>query len=193
MLTLIDVFKPDSTEVKEGLTELTVKEKSKELIKLFTAMLVEVLLHWEEEGPFRGFFRCLGDGCLYCRVREPSKYYLLPVLDIVNGRVVILRLSSDKGPYRLSTQITALICDPEVSKMIVTLKRIDKFRYQTESHKKDGCELIGANEIAAFEKQLQTGTLDIGSIYPSYSNDELKEIQRVKKALEVLEFTKTDG
>lgn len=184
-MKLTELLKSEAQISTEPLSELSIKEKQTELIKLFTDEATPLNLHYENtEASMRGFFLCLDAGCPYCEAGEKStKYLFLPVVSVTQNKIAVLRMSTQRGPHNLLPLLGKFLTDPDIAEIILSVQKTDQFHFAVEARKKPEYAEYGADLVADFLKKHQEGQIDIKSIVTTYSSEELRQVPRIRVKL----------
>lgn len=152
---------------------------------LFTPDAEEVSLHFVADQAVRSYVPCPGDECplCYCGVR-PSPAFLLPVISIQRRCVQVLRVAQRRGPGSLFTMLAPHLGEEDMANKLYLIRR-DGGRYLVETQdlgeRADRCDRV----ITGFLKAREEG-LRLTSAFPSYTSEELAEVEEVKRFLDAV-------
>jgi hypothetical protein len=155
-------------------------------VSLFTDQGCDVETHYLEaaDGWSGGYVHCRGKGCPACRARiERKRFLLLPVADLTDAQVKLLRVPAEKGPGRLRTEIVKVLALPDRAGIVTRITRARDFHHTVEAHRNDALEPDVANAIRRFADSLNAGSIDLKSIVTSMTGAEMAEHERVAKRL----------
>ena len=108
-------------------------------VSLFTDQGCEVKAHFlEADGGWSGgYVHCLSTDCPACRARiERKRFLFLPVADLTDGQVKLLRVPAEKGPGRLATEIGKIFGLLDRAGIVTKITRSPNFQYTVEAHRK---------------------------------------------------------
>jgi hypothetical protein len=158
------------------------------LVVPFTTSMLRVKIHFLDTTAYRDYLHCGGDGCLLCRLgRRPDVRDLLPVYDAVARAVGVLPISESMRPQALRPQLAPVLRQLKQAKqggrLLVTLRKLDKVRFElgTVELPKDADD--GADKVRAFKSRLESGAVDLAAVYPRLTAEELAEIPEVARAM----------
>ena len=173
----------------------TVTIKPEAYVVPFTLGAKTVNVHYNDKLPYRGYIKCNlleegngEDSCYLCMCGpKPSPRLSFPVFNIISGKVEALVCSCSESPGSLFPQLKCAFQGFKKSKKpaVFKINRVDKFTYDLQVIDLPKGADDGAAEIAAFQKGVKAGDIDITSVIPSYSNDELLSIPEVLRTLQV--------
>jgi hypothetical protein len=155
-------------------------------VSLFTDQGCDVETHYLEadDGWSGGYVHCLGKGCPACLARiERKRFLLLPVADLTDAQVKLLRVPAEKGPGRLRTEIVKVLTLPDRTGIVTRITRSRDFHYSVEAHRNEALAPDIAAAIKRFVESLDTGTIDLKSVVTGMTAAEMKEHERVSKRL----------
>jgi hypothetical protein len=155
-------------------------------VSLFTDQGCDVETHYLEadDSWSGGYIHCLGKTCPACMARiERKRFLLLPVADLTDAEVKLLRVPAEKGPGRLRTEIVKVLMLPGRADIVTRITRSRDFRYTVEAVRNDaiGPDVVGA--IKRFSEALNAGSIELRSIVTTMTAAEIKEHERVAKRL----------
>ena len=155
-------------------------------VSLFTDQGCDVETHYLEatDGWSGGYVHCLGKGCPACTARiERKRFLLLPVADLTDAQVKLLRVPAEKGPGRLRTEIVKVLALSDRAGIVTRITRGRDYQYTVEAHRNEALAPDIANAIKRFADALNAGSIDLKSIVLSMSGAEMAEHERVAKRL----------
>lgn len=156
-------------------------------LNIFTKDVLQVDAHYlkDDASLANGYYRCLGDDCPACKAELSKQYFLLmPVVDFVDATVKILRIPRQKGPGKLLTEIGKVTSLPDPSSVMskIIKGRDNKYSVDIKEHNPDG-DIAAA--VKRFQKQFEAGMVDIGSVVPELSREEIVSHTEVAKKLKL--------
>jgi hypothetical protein len=156
-------------------------DQNERLVTPFTTSVVEAVIHYLDYPSFHGYVRCNRPDCLLCKIgRQPDTRDLLPVYDVVSGAVGVLAVSPNLRPHALKPQLTPVLRQlKDNQRVLVGLRKLDKMRYHVVTLPLPADADDGAQTIAGFLAQFESGAIDLGAIYPQKSNEDLAEIPEI--------------
>src|SRR5262245_17043423 len=163
-----------------SLTEIRL-DQNERLVIPFTTSVGQAVIHYLDYPSFRGYVRCNGPDCLLCKIgRQPDARDLLPVYDVVGRAVGVLAVSPNLRPHALKPQLTPVLRQlKDNRRALVALRKLDKMRYNVETLPLPEDADDGAQAIAGFLAQFESGAIDLGAVYPQKSNEDLAEIPEI--------------
>lgn len=177
----------DDDESQDGRPLSTVRLSTEPVyVSLFTDQGCDVETHYLEatDGWSGGYVHCLGKDCPACKARiERKRFLLLPVADLTDAQVKLLRVPAEKGPGRLRTEIVKVLGLPDRAGIVTRITRARDFRHTVEAHSNDALAPDVAAAIKRFVESLNAGSIDLKSIVISMTGAEMAEHERVAKRL----------
>jgi hypothetical protein len=155
-------------------------------VSLFTDQGCDVETHYLEADDSwpGGYVSCLAQGCPACTARiDRKRFLLLPVADLTDAEVKLLRVPAEKGPGRLRTEIVKVLMLPDRAGIVTRIIRLRDFRYTVEAIRNDslGPDVVGS--IKRFSDALNAGSIELKSVVTTMTAAEMKEHERVAKRL----------
>jgi len=172
---------------KAPLAVLTVSTEPSYL-SFFTEQGADVTTHYLEQTETwsGGYAHCLGHDCPGCKAQiNRKRFVLLPVADLTDGVVKILRVPAEKGPGKLLTEILKVLMLSNRAQIITKISRTMKYQYVVEPHREEALNPDIAVAIKRFVEQLETGVIDLRSVVTSMPAAEMLEHERIAKRLEL--------
>src|SRR3954452_13959233 len=155
-------------------------------VSLFTDQGCDVETHYleAEDSWAGGYVHCLGKTCPACLARiERKRFLLLPVADLTDAEVKLLRVPAEKGPGRLKTEIVKVLMLPNRAGIVTRITRSRDFRYTVEAVRNDSLGPDVACAIKHFSEALNAGAIVLKSVVTTMTAAEMKEHERVAKRL----------
>jgi hypothetical protein len=170
--------------VAQPLTSIRL-DANERLVIPFTTQVLTVTLHYLEAPALSGYVHCLGHGCVLCRAgKNPDQRDLLPVFDVEEQQVGVLAVPPNLRPQALKPQLMpALRQLKEGKRLLLMISRPDRARVQVSIQSLTDDLDDGADVIQRFRDQLEAGAVDLASVFPRLSNEELAGIPKVANAL----------
>lgn len=178
-----------STADREGTpSSLSVLRLSAEpaYVSLFTDQGADVTAHHLErtETWTGGYVFCLGAGCPACAAQiDRKRFVLLPVADLTDARVKILRVPSEKGPGKLLTELLKVLSLPNRAEVVTKISRTSNYQYIVDAHRQDA---LGPDVLAAIKRfvdQLNAKIIDLRSAVTRLPAAEITQHERISKRL----------
>jgi hypothetical protein len=188
-VSLFDVLSETSDEGANTALEVVRIGADAAFVSFFTDDVVPVSAHYlEGTDSWAGTYaRCLGDGCPACRAGlTKTDYLLLPVVDRLEGAVKVLRITRQKGPGKLLTELGQVLSLPDRDGLVVRIVRNRNFIHSlsVESESQLDPDLVEA--VRAFTERADSGVLDVASVMPSFTAEELATHERISKRLKLV-------
>ena len=151
---------------------------------MFDYRAVSIPVHHIKSAKYRGFVRCNGVGCPLCAA-DFGKWtkVVFPVYNPVTRRIELLAVDDQRDPASALAQILAIMGD-NPSEMVLVLMRHVNFNYTMTEKKLSPSMRPNPQIIERFKAERESG-LDLASIYPQKSNEELREIPEIAMVLEL--------
>jgi hypothetical protein len=150
----------------------------------FTAEAERVEIHYCKEPDINDYVICNGVDCFLCKIaREKTVRLLLPVYLPVSGVVGVLPVGTSLRPRSLWPQLAQVLKDG--SRMAVFISRLQGDSYTVAAEPlRDDVE-DGAEVINAFRENRKKGTIQLDSVYPKVSNEQLAAIPEIDRMLKL--------
>jgi hypothetical protein len=179
-----------ATDEDESQSSLTVLRTSTEpvYVSLFTDQGADVATHYLErtETWSGGYVHCLGAGCPACAAQiDRKRFVLLPVADLTDAGIKILRVPSEKGPGKLLTEILKVLSLPNRAEIVTKISRTKGFQYIVDAPRHGTLGPDVATAIKRFVDHLNAKVIDIRSVVTSLSSAEMTEHERIAKRLDL--------
>lgn len=155
-------------------------------ISFFTTDGVPVAAHYLEEAEdwAPGYVQCTGDGCPACRAGlQASRFLLLPVVDRVQGRIALLRISAQKGPGKLVTEIGKILGLPDRENIVAKITRDGRYNYTVEPRPAPEHDPEIVRAVQRFVEQAAAGEIDLAASIATVLAAELAKHPRIARAL----------
>lgn len=190
-IDLTSVFKNNNDPMAE-LQEADFKPDSRLLVKLFTSTVEKVGMHYEPEDPIiKGYFKCDGDGCPYCRAREKVKsFYLMPVYLVADDKVAFIRVSQEQGRRKLLSEIRPFLNDPNISTKVIEITRNGLYEYEAHALPGEQNARTGVDAIQAFLDAVKSANSPLSAACKRHSHSLLEAVPRIRRMLDVIEGPK---
>jgi len=157
-------------------------------VSLFTDQGADVTTHYLErtDSWSGGYVYCLGAGCPACAAQiDPKRFVLLPVADLTDARIKILRVPSEKGPGKLLTEILKVLSLANRAEIVTKISRTKGFQYIVDAVRQDALSADVAGAISRFVDHLAAKVIDLRSVVMSLTASEMTEHERIAKRLEL--------
>ena len=163
--------------------ELLRLDESETAVIPFTKDGERVVLHYCSEQEIGGYALCNGEGCLLCAVgRRKEPRVLLPVYLPTAARIAVLPVSTSLRPNALLPQLAPLF--KAEKPLVAFLTRTGgKFTVSTAELKNDMDG--GESVIRDFQTSYEAGNVQLASVFPRISNEELGQVGEIAKLVEL--------
>jgi hypothetical protein len=177
-----------TTDQEDAPSSLTVLKLSAEpvYVSLFSDQGADVTAHYLErtETWAGGYVYCLGTGCPACTAQTDRKRFnLLPVADLTDARIKILRVPSEKGPGKLLTEMLKVLSLPSRAEIVTKISRTSNYQYVVDAHRQDALSPDVAAAIKRFVDQLNAKIIDLRSAVTRLPESEIAQHERIAKRL----------
>jgi hypothetical protein len=182
------VNEPAQDESRSALTVLSLRRKETNYVRLFTDQCADVAVHYLKETDTwaGGYVHCLGQNCPACAARfNPIRQLLLPVADLEDGRVKVLRMPAEKGPGKLVTEIAKVLNLPNRADFVVRITLTADRIYVVEVVREEPLDPDIRAAIKQFDQQAKAGVVDIASVVTRIPASEMREHEGIAKRLEL--------
>jgi hypothetical protein len=155
-------------------------------VSLFTDQGADVTAHYLErtETWAGGYIYCLGVGCPACTAQiDRKRFVLLPVADLTDARIKVLRVPSEKGPGKLLTEMLKVLSLPNRAEIVTKISRTSNYQYIVDAHRQDA---LGPDVLAAIKRfgdQLDAKIIDLRSVVTKLPGAEIAQHERIAKRL----------
>ena len=165
-------------------------DQNERLLVPFTTSVEEIGLHYLDYPSMPGYVRCIGEGCLLCRIkRKKDQRDLWPVYDVIAQTVGVLAVAPNMRPQALRPQLISVMRRLKADeRFLLAIAKIDRYRFGVTSLPLNENADDGAEKIAHFVSQFEAASIDLAGIYPQLSNEELAAIPEVATVLQVRGF-----
>jgi hypothetical protein len=157
-------------------------DANERLVIPFTTALLRSQVHYFDSTAIQGYVHCLGSACLLCRLgRQVDVRDLLPVYDAVDKVVGVLPVSPNLRPNALRPQLMPILqrLNKEQRKLLVGIRKPEKTRFIVAVYDLPEQVDDGADVILRFTDEFQAGRIDLGSVFPRLTNEELAAVPEV--------------
>ena len=155
-------------------------------ISLFTDQGADIRAHYLEQTETwsGGYVHCLGAGCPACGANiERKRYLLLPVADLTDAAVKVLRVPFEKGPGKLLTELMKILGLPDRAEILTKIVRTKTFQYVVDAHKQGAPNPDVVASVKRFLERLNAGAIDLRSVVGNLPAEEMAQHERVAKRL----------
>jgi len=155
-------------------------------ISLFTDQGADIRAHYLEqtENWSGGYVHCLGAGCPACGANiERKRYLLLPVADLTDAAVKVLRVPFEKGPGKLLTELMKILGLPDRADILTKIVRNKNYQYVVDAHKHGAPNPDVMAAVKRFLERLNAGAIDLRSVVGNLPAEEMAQHERVAKRL----------
>jgi hypothetical protein len=177
-----------TTDQEDAPSSLTVLKLSAEpvYVSFFTDQGADVTAHYLErtETWAGGYVYCVGAGCPACAAQiDRKRFVLLPVADLTDARIKVLRVPSEKGPGKLLTEMLKVLGLPNRAEIVSKISRTSNYQYIVDAHRQDA---LGPDVMAAIKRfvdQLDAKIIDLRSVVTKLPAAEIAQHERIAKRL----------
>jgi hypothetical protein len=189
IVSLIDfINEPAQDESGAALPVLTIPRRETKYVRLFTYESIDVTVHYlKETDTWAGsYVQCLGQNCPACSARlNPRRYLLLPVADLEDGRVKILRVPADKGTGKFVTEIGKVLKLPNRAEIVVRITLAADHIYIVDVVREEPLDPDIGAAIKQFDQQARANIVDVTSVVTRMSASEMREHEGIAKRLKL--------
>jgi hypothetical protein len=173
-----------------GVAEIRLDGNTRHLVP-FTTCVEEALVHFVDYDSMRGYVTCNQEGCLLCRVgRKADQRDLLPVYDPLAKGVGVLAVSPSLRPQALKPQLAPVLRRVRANeRLLLSIRKEDATSYSVTSCTLPEHADDGADVILRFLERYDAGGVELRSVYPRLSNEELSRVREVGLILTTLGMT----
>jgi hypothetical protein len=157
-------------------------------VSLFTDQGLNVATHYLDQAETwaGGYVYCLEHDCPACRAQiNRKRFMLLPVADLTDSTIKILRVPPEKGAGKLLTEILKVLSLENRAEIVTKITRTKKYQYVVDAHRQDELHPDVAAAVKRFVQQLNAGVADLRSIVTSMPASEMVQHELVAKRLEL--------
>ncbi len=185
-VSIFDVIAETNEEDKEASLEVLRIGTDVNFVSFFTDHLKPVSAHYlEATETWAGTYaKCLGDDCPACKAGlTPTEYFLMPVIDRLEGRVKVLRITRQKGPGKLLTELGQVLALPDRDKLIVRITRNNQYIHKLEIESERDLDPDLVRVMSEFTARVNAGALNVEDVIPSFSECEMSTHEQIAKRL----------
>jgi hypothetical protein len=110
---------------------------------------------------------------------------LLPVADLTDSTIKILRVPPEKGAGKLLTEILKVLSLENRAEIVTKIARTKKYQYVVDAHRQDELHPDVAAAVKRFVQQLNAGVADLRSVVTRMPASEMVQHDLVAKRLEL--------
>jgi len=114
-----------------------------------------------------------------------KRFLLLPVVDLSDGRIKILRVPDEKGPGKLATELLKVLRFENRAEVITKITRIKKYQYIVDAHRQEPLDPDVLATIKRFVQDFEAGVIDLRSVITSVPASEMAQHERIARRLEL--------
>jgi hypothetical protein len=150
----------------------------------FTAEAAQVDIHYCKEPDINDYVICNGVDCCLCKIgREKTVRQLLPVYVPAALAVGVLPVGTSLRPRALWPQLAQVLKDG--LRRAVFISRVQGDSYTVTSMPLQADVEDGAEVIKTFLEDHQKGTIQLDSVYPRVTNEQLAAIPEIDRMLKL--------
>ena len=179
----IDLVK-DFEAMANGALERVRLDASEIAIIPFTAEAERVDIHYCKEPDINDYVICNGGDCFLCKIRrEKTVRQLLPVYIPASGVVGVLPIPTSLRPQSLWPQLVNVLKDG--SRKAVFISRLHGDSYTVTAVPLQDDVADGAEVIKTFLEDHQKGMIQLDSVFPKATNEQLAAIPEIDRMLKL--------
>ncbi len=145
----------------------------------FTTDSESVALHWERDPQVKCYLQCLGLECPYCKMGTTAQdFVLLPVYDLEDRVVKVVKISLAQGPEALATKLLPMLKTQDLASTAFLISQSNR-QYRVDTRKLGENADRGLLEIKAFQSQYESG-LRLTDAFRKMTADEIRGIERLQ-------------
>jgi hypothetical protein len=150
----------------------------------FTTVAEEIDLHYCKEPDLTDYIACNGKNCVLCQIgRAKTTRHLLPVFLPASGIIGVLPVSHSLRPRSLWPQLAQALKDG--SRKAVFVSRVQGDSYTVTAVPLQDDVEDGAEVIKTFLENHQKGTIELASVFPKATNEQLAAIPEIDRMLKL--------
>lgn len=188
-ISLLDVIaEPDESGARAVLETLRIGADAS-FVSLFTGDVAPLSYHYlERDGDWDGTYaQCLGAECPACKAGlTKTDGLLLPVMDRLDGRVKVMRITRQKGPGKLLTELGQILAMPNRDRLVVRITRDRNYVNHVAIEAEESIDPDLAQAVATFMEKVESGVIEIPSVIPFFSAEEMATHGRIAKRLSLV-------
>ena len=187
-ISLLDALAETEADDESGAVEMLRIGADASFVSLFTEDVIPVSSHFLEatDSWDRTYARCLGDDCPACKAGlSRAEHLLLPVIDRIEGRVKVLRITRQKGPGKLLTELGQVLAMPNREDLVLRITRKKNFVHTVTFESEQAFDPELAQAVRSFTDKVEAGVLDVTSVIPVFPAEELATHEKIARALKL--------
>lgn len=172
----------DTPQPQQALKTLRLS-KDPSLISLFTTTGKQVKIYYfddlgEGQG---GYVHAVGQNCPAAKAGFVAKtFMLLPVLDRISGEVAVLRIPLAQGAGKLLTELQKFLEPSSCGDDVIQITKPDNWSYDVKCVSQQPPTPEEIRKVQAVTDRLASGEMDITSVYPRFSAEQMADIPKVR-------------
>lgn len=172
----------DTPQPQKALKTLRLS-KDPSLISLFTTTGKQVKVYYfddlgEGQG---GYVHAVGQDCPAAKAGFVAKtFMLLPILDRISGEVSVLRIPLAQGAGKLLTELQKFLGPNSCGDDVVEIIKSDNWSYDVKCVSQQPPTPEEIRKVQAATDWLASGEMDITSVYPRFSAEQMADIPKVR-------------
>lgn len=148
----------------------------------FTVDVLRVNVHYCREDEIKGYVRCNEPNCVLCKIgRNPDERLLLPVYLPTVKTVSILPITPAMRPFALLPQLLEILQKEDFPVIFIRRENMTRFTVTT-SPLAEGMD-AGETHIKAFLETMESGAVDLKSVYNRLGNNQLMAVPSIADTL----------
>jgi hypothetical protein len=159
-------------------------DESETAIIPFTTEAEGLDLHYCKEPDLTDYIACNGKNCILCQIgRAKTTRHLLPVFLPASGLIGVLPVSPSLRPRSLWPQLAQALKDGSRKAIFVSRVQGDSYTVTAVPLQDDVAD--GAEVIKTFLENHQKGTIELASVFPMVTNEQLAAIPEIDRMLKL--------
>lgn len=166
-------------------------DANERLLIPFTTGIRRCKLHFTDYPSLRGYTHCNENGCSLCRIgRQAEERDLLPMYDPQEKAVAVLAISPSLRPNALRPQLKPILERLQAdSRILIGIQKPDNTRFVVKAYPLPTAADDGADVILRFLEQFDAGRIDLGSVFPRLTNNQLTVVPEIADAMKLRGIT----
>ena len=133
-----------------------------------------------------GYVECLGDDCPACEAGlQSDRFVLLPVVDRVTAKIALLRIPSVQGPGKLATELTKVLSQPDLDKVIAKISKAGNYSYHVDVLHDGKHDPEAVQAVRRYADQCDQGLVDLTIGYTRLDANEMASSSCIAKILQL--------
>ena len=178
---LVNIFDAMQAVEEDARLEVVRIGQDEVIVVPFCQSVKKVQVHYCQEPDIQGYVPHLGSDCILCRAgKRLETRHLLPVYQPLDRLVGVLSVSLSLRPLALWPQLAPVLKADQP--MVVFIER-DRDQFTVTAQELTDDMDSGEAIVEQFKAELEAGTVDLASVYPARTNDQLREVPEIANRL----------